>query len=142
MSDRRAYRGTCGRSTRHDSYMPDATSLASALQPLLPLGIVEVEFHHGTLTVVGDHWSLNLMGDWAWQRDAVVVTDSDQPTAEHAVWDLCGMQVVEVRFPDPAFDGDSSFILSDGSLEVRSDRSGWETWTFRHDDLDVVYVGL
>ena len=51
------------------------------------------------------------------------------------------MQVVEVRFPDAAFDGDCSFILSDGSLHVRSDRKGWETWTFMRDDLDVVYVG-
>jgi hypothetical protein len=131
-----------GRSTRHDSSMPDATSLASDLRPLLPLRIAGVEFHHGILTVRGDHWSLNLVGYWAWQRDGVLVTDFDQPTAEDAVWDLCGIQLVEVHFPDPAFAGDCSFILSDGSLSVRSDRRGWDTWTFMHDDLDVIYVGL
>ena len=39
-------------------------------------------------------------------------------------------------------DGDCEFVLSNGSLGVRSDRSGWETWTYRHDGLEVVFVGL
>ena len=122
--------------------MSDATALAHALPPLLPLRIEAVECHAGTLTVIGDRWSLNLIGEWTWHRDRVVVTDSGQPTAADAVWDLCGLQLVGVRFRDPAFEGDCSFLLSDGSLDVRSDRSGWETWTYRHGDLDVVYVGL
>jgi hypothetical protein len=127
---------------RHDSHMPDATALVSALQPLLPLPIEAVEFHAGTLTVIGERWSLNLIGEWTRHRDGVVVTDATQPAAGDAVWDLCGLQLVGVRFPDPAFDGDCSFVLSGESLDVRSDRSGWETWIYRHDDLDVVYVGL
>ena len=140
--EKRATRGMSGRS-RHDSHMPNATSLTAALQPLLPLRIQHVEFaDRTTLTVMGDGWSLNLLGDWTWSRGELVVTDADQPDAEDAVWDLCGLDLVGLHFPDPAFDGDCSFNLSDGSLEVRSDRSGWETWTYRHEDLDVVYVGL
>ena len=123
--------------------MPDATSLTTALPPLLPLRIQHVAFHDGaTLTVVGDRWSLNLLGDWAWRRCDVLLTDAEQPGAEDAVWGLCGLDLVGLHFPDPTFDGDCSFTLSDGSLEVRSDRSGWETWTFRHEGLDLVYVGL
>ena len=122
--------------------MPNATSLAAALQALSPLRIEEVRFHHGTLTVIGDRWSLNLVGEWAWRRGPVVVTDQDQADAEDAVWNLFGLHLIAVNFPDPAFDGDCSFILSDGSLDVTSDRSGWETWTYRHDDLDTVYIGL
>lgn len=70
------------------------------------------------------------------------MADQNQPDTEDAVWDLCGVELIAARFPDPACSGDCLFILSDGSLDVRSDRSGWETWTYRHDDLDVVYVGL
>jgi hypothetical protein len=122
--------------------MPDATSLMTALQPLLPLRIREVEFHdRTTLTVVGDEWSLNLLGDWAWRRGEAMVTDAEQPEAEDAVWDLCGLDLVGLHFPDPSFAGDCSFTLSDGSIVVRSDRTGWDTWTFRHEALAVVYVG-
>lgn len=123
--------------------MPDVTSLATALRPLLPLRVQQAELHSGTtLTVTGDGWSLNLLGDWKWCRGEVVVTDAQQPDAEDAVWDLCGLDVVGLRFPNPTFEGDCSFILSDGSLDVRSDRSGWETWTYSHEALDAVYVGL
>jgi hypothetical protein len=122
--------------------MQDATSLGVALPPLLPLRIGTVEYADPTLTVIGERWSLVLLGDWSWRRDGRVVTGSARPGAEDAVWDLCGSEVIGINFPDPAFDGDCSFRLSDGYLDVRSDRSGWETWTFRHDDLDVVFVGL
>jgi hypothetical protein len=71
--------------------VPNAISLAAALQPLLPLRIEEVQFRHGTLTVIGDRWSLNLIGEWEWRRGPVVVTDQDQPDAEDAVWNLCGL---------------------------------------------------
>lgn len=125
-----------------DAAMQAATSLAVDLEPLLPLRITTVEFHYGTLVVVGEKWSLALLGDWTWRRDGVAVTDWEQPTAEDAVWDLCGLELIGVHFPDPAYDGDCSFILSDGSLDVRSDRNGYETWTYRHQDLDVVHVGL
>lgn len=122
--------------------MQDGTSLVAALRPLLPLRIGTVEYNDPTLIVIGEHWSLALLGDWAWRRDSGAVTSWGQPGAEDAVWDLCGSEVIGVNFPDPAFDGDCSFSLSDGSLDVRSDRSGWETWTFHHDDLNVVFVGL
>src|SRR5262245_47165830 len=122
--------------------MAPATTLALAVEPLMPLQIRAVEYHYPTLVAIGERWSLALLGEWAWLRDGVVVTDWDHPTAEDAVWDLCGLELIGVHFPDPAFDGDCSFSLSDGSLEVRSDRSGYETWTFTHDDLEVVFVGL
>jgi hypothetical protein len=46
--------------------MPAATSLAVALRPLLPLRIGSVEFHHSALTVVGERWSLAIVGEWTW----------------------------------------------------------------------------
>lgn len=122
--------------------MPSASYLAVALQPLLPLQINAVEFHEPSLTVIGERWSLAVVGEWAWHRGGVRVTGWDEPSAEDAVWDLCGSELVGVKFPNPEFDGDCSFSLSNGSLDVRSDRTGWETWTFHHDDLETVYVGL
>ena len=91
---------------------------------------------------IGERWSLALLRDWTWRRDGGVVTGAALPGAEDAVWDMCGSQVIGVKLPDPGFDGDCSFSLTDGSLDVRSDHTGWETWTFEHDDLDVVLVGL
>ena len=65
--------------------MPDATSLTTALSPLLPLRIQQAAFDDGsTLTVVGELWSLTLLGDWAWCRGDVLVTDAEQPGAEDA----------------------------------------------------------
>lgn len=122
--------------------VPDATSLAVALEPLVPLRIRSVEFHHGSLTVIGERWSLAVVGVWTWHREGVLVTGWDQPGAEDTVWDLCGLELLGADFPDPSFDGDCSFGLSDGVLDIRSDRTGWETWVFHHDDLDVVFVGL
>lgn len=122
--------------------VPNATSLTGALHPLVPLRIGAVETQNGSLTVIGERWSLAVVGQWVWLREGVLVTGWDQPAAEDAVWDLCGVELLRVDFPDPSFDGDCSFGLSDGTLDVRSDRSGWETWTFRHDDLEVVFVGL
>ncbi|WP_224275610.1 hypothetical protein [Nocardioides lacusdianchii] len=120
--------------------MPGAASLVVALRPLLPLQIRAVE-NDPTLVEIGDRWSLALNGNWTWRRDSGVVTSWGHPSAEDAVWDLCGSKVIGIYFPDPAFDGDCSFRLTTGSLDITSDRSGWETWTFHHDDLDVVFVG-
>jgi hypothetical protein len=64
---------------RHDFDMPDATALASALQPLLSIQIKAIEFHPGILAVTGDRWSLNLIGEWTWHPDTVVVTDANKP---------------------------------------------------------------
>jgi hypothetical protein len=130
------------RTLGHDAPVPDATSLTVALQHLVPLRIGTVEFQHGSLTVIGERWSLAVVGQWVWRREGVLLTGWDQPAAEDAVWDLCGVELLGVDFPDPSFAGDCSFGLADGTLDVRSDRSGWETWTFRHDNLDVVFVGL
>lgn len=122
--------------------MQDATSLEVALQPLLPLRIGAVEYNDPTLNVIGERWSLVLLGGWTWRRDDEPVAGAARPAAEDAVSNLCGSEVIGVNFPDPSFDGDCSFTLSGGSLDVSSDRSGWETWTFHHDDLDVEFVGL
>ena len=118
------------------------TSLTVALQPLLPLGIGAVEIHQGSLTAISELWSLAVFGQWAWRREGVLVTGWDQPAAEDGAWDLCGVDLLGADLPDPSYDGDCSFGLSDGTLDARSGRSGWETWTFRHDDLDVVFVWL
>jgi hypothetical protein len=122
--------------------MQDATSLSIAVLPLLPLRIGAVEYNDPALVMIGDGWSLTLVGAWTWRRDGGVVTGWDSPGAVDAVWDLCGTEVIGVNFPDPAFDGDCSFSLTDGCLDVRSDRSGYETWTFQHEALDVVFVGV
>lgn len=94
------------------------------------------------MVVVGEKWSLALLGSWAWHRDDVVVTQRGEQSAADAVWDLCGLDLLAVRFPSASSDGDCSFDLSDGgTLEARSDQSGYDTWTFRHDDLPVLFVG-
>ena len=122
--------------------MSDGTFLWVAAERLLPLKIHAVEFQNPTLVLVGNCWSLALLGAWTWHRGDTVLTDWQQAAAEDVVWELCGLELVGVQFPDPKFDGDCSFILSDGSLEARSDRTGYETWTFAHERLDAVYVGL
>lgn len=126
----------------HDGGVTETESLAAGLRPLTPLRIRAVEYESPILVVIGDGWSLALLGSWAWRRDGVVVTEWGEPDASDAVWDLCGLDVLAVRFPNVSSLGDCSFELSDGgSLEARSDQSGYDTWTFRHDDLDVVFVG-
>ena len=50
---------------------------------------------------MGARWSLNLLGDWAWRRGAVLVTDSQQPELEDTVWGLCGLDLVGFTFPAP-----------------------------------------
>ncbi len=122
--------------------MDEATSLDVRLRSLVPLRLREVEYTDPRLTIIGDDWSGVMVGDWAWRRGDRVLTAWGDAGAEDVVWDLCGLDLVGVQFPDPRFAGDCSFILSDGRLDVRSDRSGFETWTFQHAKLDVVFVGL
>ena len=55
---------------------------------------------------------------------------------------MCGLDLIAVRFPNSGSTGDCAFDLSDGGFLVgRSDRSGYDTWTFSHEDLEVVFVG-
>ena len=122
--------------------MPDTTSLAQALQSLVPLRVKMVENDPGSLVLIGERWSLAVLGEWVWRRDGVLVTGRDQPESDDTTWDLSGLDLTGATFPDPSSTGDCIFSLSDGVLEVRSDRTGWETWTFHHDDLDVIFVGL
>ena len=122
--------------------MEDATSLGRELRTLVPLRIHEVQYSDPMLTIVGDDWSAAFVGEWAWRRGDQVVTSWGNADADDVVWDLCGLDLVDVLFADPSFAGDCSFILSDGRLDVRSDRSGFEMWTFRHGRLDTVFVGL
>jgi len=122
--------------------MGDATSLGRELRTLVPLRIHEVQDSDPMLTIVGDDWSATLVGEWARRRGDQVVTSWGGADAEDVVGDLCGLDLVDVLFPDPNFDGDCSFILSDGHLDVRSDRSGFETLTFGHAKLGTDFVGL
>lgn len=118
-----------------------AVKLASAAQPLLPLRIQTVEFQDPMVTVIGERWSLVLLGPWAWTRAGAVEVDWRDDVAEHRVWDLCGKDVVGVvpGTAEPAI----SFRLSDGSsLSALPDATTYEQWTFHHDDLAVVFVGL
>lgn len=109
---------------------------------MAPLRIREVEYSDPMLALVGDDWSAALVGEWTWRRGDTVVTSWGAAGAEDAVWDLCGVDLVDVLFSNPGFAGDCSFILSDGRLDVRSDRSGFETWTFQHEALGTVFVAL
>lgn len=79
--------------------MRNGTAVAAALQPLLPLPIETVELQSGTLTIIGDAWSLNLIGEWTWHGDGDVVTGARQPAAEDIAWELRGFQLVGVHFP-------------------------------------------
>jgi hypothetical protein len=122
--------------------MDEATSVAAELRSLAPLRIHEVQDSDPVLTVIGDDWSAALVGEWAWRRGDQTVTCWAAADAEDVVWDLCGLDLVDVLFPDSSFAGDCSFVLSDGRLDVRSDRSGFETWSFRHARLGMVFIGL
>ncbi|MCF6379070.1 hypothetical protein L2K70_15745 [Nocardioides KLBMP 9356] len=117
-----------------------AVELAAAAQPLLPLRIRAVEFQDPMVVVMGERWSLALLGPWAWTRASTVEVDWRDDDAEHRVWDLCGMDVLGVvpGTAEPAV----SFRLSDGSsLSALPDDTTYEQWTFRHHDLAVVFVG-
>lgn len=122
--------------------MDEATSLAGEFRALAPLRIHEVQYSDPTLTIVGNEWSAVLIGEWVWRRGDLTVTSSGAADAEDVIWDLCGLDVVQVVFADLTFAGDCSFVLSDGRLDVRSDRSGFETWSFRHARLGMVFIGL
>ncbi|HEY3545989.1 MAG TPA: hypothetical protein VGK17_07835 [Propionicimonas sp.] len=104
--------------------MDDATTLAAAIRPLVPLRVRQVEYNDPMLTVIGDGWSVALIGEWTWYRSDHVVTFGGDAGAEDVIWDLCGLDLLEILFPDPGFDGDCVFVLSDGRIEARSDRSG------------------
>lgn len=122
--------------------MTEADSHSAALSPLLPLRIQSVEYEDPSLVVIGDGWTLALLGSWSWLRGDTVVTEWGEPTTSDAVWDLCGLDLVAIRFPNAPGTGDCSFALSDGgALEARSDHSGYDTWTFTQDDVDVIFVG-
>jgi hypothetical protein len=91
--------------------------------------------------VIGDHWALALVGPWSWRRTRGAEVDWRSDEVEHDVWDLCGLDVLDVvpGKPEPAV----SFRLSDGSaLAALTDETNYEQWTFRHDDLPVTFVGL
>lgn len=123
--------------------MSDTPSIALALRSVMPLQISAVEYEHPTLVVIGEHWSLALVGPWQWRREGISVTAYGGPDTEDTVWDLCGLAVTDAHFADANSTGVCSFRLSDGgSLDTQSDRSGYETWTLRHDDLDRILVGI
>jgi hypothetical protein len=121
--------------------MTEIESLAAVLASLAPLQIREMHHHAPALTVLGDGWSLSRMGAWTWRRNGAVVADGGNASASDELWSLCGLELLAVRFSNASRPGDCAFDLSDGgSLETRSDRTGEDTWVFRHDDLDRVFV--
>ena len=127
---------------RHDGVVTDVESLAAAFATLVPLQIREMHHHAPALTVLGDGWSLSLLGAWTWQRNGAVVAEGGNDSGSDELWALCGLEVLAVRLLKASCLGDCAFDLSDGgSLETRSDRTGNDTWLFRHDDLDRVFIG-
>jgi hypothetical protein len=77
-----------------------------------------------------------------WQDEAgVFVAEGGELDAGDAAGNLIGHAIVAVGPLDPRW-ADVSFALSGGGhLELRSDRSGWDSWSFHHDDLEQVFVG-
>lgn len=71
---------------RHDVRVTTAGELAAALQPLVPLRIREVEFQDPVLIVIGDHWSLALVGPWSWRRARGVEVNWLNDEAEDKAW--------------------------------------------------------
>lgn len=106
------------------------------------LRVQQVEYNDPMLTVVGHGCSVALIGEWTWYRSDQVVTVGGDAGAEDIIWDLCGLDLLEILFPDSGFDADCVFVLSDGRIEARSDQSGFEMCTFRHEAIDTVLVGL
>jgi hypothetical protein len=115
--------------------------LAGAVQPLLPLRIRKVEFQDPMVIVIGDHWSLTLVGPWSWRRTGGIEVDWRNDDLAHEVWDLRGLDVRAVApgSVEPAIASGPS----DGSaLAALPDETSYDQWTFRHDDLPVTFVGL
>lgn len=126
----------------HDEPMAVPEELSTAVQHLLPLRIRAVEFQDPMVSVIGDRWSLALVGPWAWRRTGGVAVDWRAYEAEHVIWELCGLDVIDV-VPGNGEPTAVCFELSDGSaLAALPDETTYELWTFRHDDLPVVFVGL
>jgi hypothetical protein len=82
---------------RHDVRVTVAEEMAAAVRPLLPLRIREVEFQDPMVIVTGDHWSLALLGPGSWRRTADIELDWRDDEAEHEVWELCGLDLLDVR---------------------------------------------
>lgn len=122
--------------------MTDTESLAATFANVVPLRIREMHQHAPALTVLGDGWSLSLLGAWTWQRNGAVVADGRNASGLDDLWALCGLEVLAVRLLNASCSGDCAFDMSDGgSLETRSDRTGKDTWLFMHDDLGRVLIG-
>jgi hypothetical protein len=111
-----------------------AEALAVVAPRVLPLRVRAVEYDDPGLTVIGDRWAL------AHRADESASLAGEQGTDDSA-WDLIGLDIVGVRAGRRH--NQCTFDLSDRSaLDVTPDGSGYEAWVFRHDSLDVVYVGV
>jgi len=77
---------------------------------------------------------------WVWLRADGSTVDWADPTTADEAWDLCGLDIIGVhatstKSVDPVF-----FLSDGGQLDVVVD-SDWDPWTFRHEQLNVVFVG-
>lgn len=127
--------------SRQHAHVSETPLFTAALRRVLPLQIDEVQFNDPMLVMIGESWSLALVGAWEWRRDGNAVTSWGEPDAGDQVWDLCGLAVTDVLFRDATAAGDCAFSLSDGTaINTHSDHSGYETWTLTHNDLDFVLV--
>ncbi len=106
------------------------------MPPSAPLRIQTVEYEHPTLIVTAVRSPSFAQG---WHRDGVVAEWASQPP--RAQFGTCAASTcLEVQFSTPSDPGDCSFHLSGGSsLDTQWDRSGYDTWTFKHNDLGVVF---
>jgi hypothetical protein len=115
-------------------------ALVEALAPLLPLRVRTAEFTDPTLILTSEVWSLAVTCAWVWRRTDGSTVDWADPTTADEVWDLCGLDIIGVQATSTE-SVDPVFCLSDGGrLDVVVD-SDWDPWTFRHEQLNVVFVG-
>lgn len=115
--------------------------LAAAVAGLLPLRVRAVDHHDPTLVLLGDGWSLALLGDWVWQRGGEADVPSTGVSTADEVWELVGVAVVGVAPFGSAAAGSTTFLLSGGGQLHVPAEAGWDTWVLRHGALGAVFVG-
>lgn len=106
------------------------------LRPLLPLTIRRVEWQEPSLTLGDDNtWGMAINAAWRVSEPTGVLFGWSSPDAADKVWDLSGLEVVDVlvdRLVDP------SLVLSNGwRLDVFSD--DWhDPWVISLPDITLV----
>jgi hypothetical protein len=117
------------------------SQLILTLAPHLPMRIRSAAWSDPTLTVAGDEWALAITSPWRIATPQGVSVYPSSPTALDDVWDLIGLDVVELEPLLNSLPVDPVLVFSDSRrLEVFCD-SDWDPWYFRHDALPMTYVG-